>query len=101
MASVDLMGYSCAKPDGQAYKTVFPRYSRRRTAGEVIMNRGRPTASKRQKEKEREEWRKKKDERRALRKQEQAIRPPSVDGEDPDIAGIVPGPQPIPDAFKY
>ena len=64
------------------------------------MNRGRPTASKRQKEKEREEWRKKKDERRALRKQEHDNRQPRENGVDPDIAGIVPGPQPIPDIFK-
>jgi hypothetical protein len=100
MASGDLIAYNSAQPDWQADTTVFPRYGHRRTAGEVIMNRGRPTASKRQKEKEREEWRKKKDERRALRKQDQANRPPAVDGEDPDIAGIVPGPQPTPDFLK-
>lgn len=64
------------------------------------MNRGHPTVSKRQKEKEREEWRKKKEERRALRKQEHANQPPAADGEDPDIAGIIPGPQATPDIFK-
>jgi hypothetical protein len=58
------------------------------------MNRGRPTISKRQKEKTREEWRKKKDEKRAQRKAEKDARPPLLPGEDPDIAGIIPGPQP-------
>jgi hypothetical protein len=65
------------------------------------MNRGRPSASKRQKERNREEWRKKKDERRALRKQEHANQAPPENGVDPDIAGIVPGPQPTPDFAKY
>jgi hypothetical protein len=51
--------------------------------------------SKRQKEQERLQDRKRKEERRQQRKQEKADRPKSGPGaEDPDIAGIVPGPQP-------
>ena len=54
-----------------------------------------PTSfTKRQKEKDRQDRRRekasKRDEKRAVRAQ-QGPRPP---GEDPDIAGIVPGPQP-------
>lgn len=54
---------------------------------------------KRQKEKGRVEKRQGKQARRTLRKEERANRP-TVDGEeDPDIAGIVPGPQPVPEEF--
>lgn len=56
---------------------------------------GRPSISKRQKEQARREQRKKKDERREQRKEDRANRPADGTGEDPDIAGIVPGPQPI------
>ncbi len=49
---------------------------------------------KRRKELARKERQKEKDERRAQRERERALRPPSAPGEDPDIAGIVPGPQP-------
>jgi len=51
-------------------------------------------SNKRQKELAREERRRDKDERRQVRKRERAERPPRLLGEDPDIAGIVPGPQP-------
>ncbi|NMB75535.1 MAG: hypothetical protein GYA21_10455 [Myxococcales bacterium] len=61
------------------------------------MNHNRPTISKRQKEKAREEKRKQKEQRRLQRKEERASRPRGMTGEDPDIAGIVPGPQPPPD----
>lgn len=49
---------------------------------------------KRQKEFARKERKKKKAERRENREREKAERPPNDVGEDPDIAGIVPGPQP-------
>ena len=49
---------------------------------------------KRQKEFARKERQKKKDERRENRERERAERPAGEVGEDPDIAGIVPGPQP-------
>jgi hypothetical protein len=52
-----------------------------------------PGLSKRRKEQIREEHRKAKEERKAQRQREKAERG-TGDGEDPDIAGIVPGPQP-------
>ena len=64
------------------------------------MNHGRPTMAKREKEKSRKENQKSKDERRSQRKKDQANRPPTENGEDPDIAGIVPGPQKPPDEFR-
>ncbi len=54
----------------------------------------RPTFSKRNRERAREEKRKIKAEKREIRKEESATRAEGlVDEEDPDIAGIVPGPQ--------
>jgi hypothetical protein len=59
-----------------------------------------PTSfAKRQKEKNRIEKRQEKEQRRIQRKEERANRPPSEGGEDPDIAGIVPGPQPLPEDY--
>ena len=55
-----------------------------------------PRSNKRQKELSRLERRKEKDERREQRKKERAERV-VTEGEDPDIAGIVPGPQPKPE----
>ncbi len=54
----------------------------------------RPSQSKRQKERDRQASNLLKTERRAQRKLEKSQRPVSETGEDPDIAGIVPGPQP-------
>jgi len=56
-----------------------------------------PRSNKRQKELSRLERRKEKDERREQRRKEKSERPPSPEGEDPDLAGIVPGPQPKPE----
>jgi hypothetical protein len=55
------------------------------------------TATKRQKEQARLEHRQQKKAEKEQRKKEKAERPPPADGIDPDIAGIVPGPQPIPE----
>jgi hypothetical protein len=55
---------------------------------------GSTTFRKREKEKARQERAKEKAEDRARRKGEKAARPAGEEGEDPDIAGIVPGPQP-------
>jgi hypothetical protein len=55
----------------------------------------RPSQAKRQKERDRVTRQKDKMAQRAQRKEEKARRPSVTDGEDPDIAGIVPGPQPI------
>jgi len=52
------------------------------------------SSMKRQKERIRQEQQQKKKERAEQRRREAANRPPAEDGVDPDIAGIVPGPQP-------
>jgi hypothetical protein len=56
-----------------------------------------PGLSKRKKEIDREKWHKEKAERKAQREREKNDRGTLNPGEDPDIAGIVPGPQPIPE----
>jgi hypothetical protein len=53
--------------------------------------------SKRQKEKARQDKRVQKEARRQERKKALQERPRTSEGEDPDIAHIVPGPQPPPD----
>lgn len=58
-----------------------------------------PGASKRQKEMARLEKRKEKDAARSQRKVEKQNKPGTDDGVDPDIAHIVPGPQPLPEGF--
>jgi hypothetical protein len=55
------------------------------------------TSSKRQKEHARIERQKEKQVVRQQRKDEKASRPPPEKGVDPDIAHIVPGPQPLPE----
>ena len=56
-----------------------------------------PSVNKRQKERDRQEKQKDKQAKRQERAAEKAARPAGEEGEDPDIAGIVPGPQPRPD----
>ena len=59
--------------------------------------RGRPTAEKRRKELARQERKRDKAARRAERKAQRPDGADRADGDfDPDIAGIVPGPQPLP-----
>ena len=60
------------------------------------MRRGPNPFEKRQKEIARKERQKKKAERRDIRDRERAERQSTDTEEDPDIAGIVPGPQPPP-----
>ena len=55
----------------------------------------RVSANKRQKEKLREEKQQNKAQKRRERKDERDKRPAAPQGVDPDIAGIVPGPQPV------
>ena len=57
---------------------------------------GRTTFTKRQRERARARKKQEKLERRARRKAEKEASGPIADGEDPDIAGIIPGPQPLP-----
>ena len=61
-----------------------------------MANRTRATLEKRAKERARQEKRKAKEERRAEAKAQRASSPRREGEEDPDIAGIVPGPQPSP-----
>lgn len=59
-----------------------------------MANRSRQTFLKRQKERARQEKQRLKAEKRAQRKEEKDATPTAALGVDPDIAGIVPGPQP-------
>jgi hypothetical protein len=56
----------------------------------------RTSGTKRQKEQARQQRRQVKEARREQRAAEKGTRPEGDGGEDPDIAGIVPGPQPHP-----
>jgi len=56
---------------------------------------GNPSINKRQKERNRQDKAREKEASREQRKREKATRPEGAAGEDPDIAGIIPGPQPI------
>ena len=58
-----------------------------------MANRGRPSMNKRRKELERRQYQDQKAARRAQRVEEARNRPSGL-GEDSDLAGIVPGPQP-------
>lgn len=55
---------------------------------------GRPSLTKRNREQARRERNQEKADRRNQRAAEKRDRAPTPDGEDPDIAGIIPGPQP-------
>jgi hypothetical protein len=57
------------------------------------MNRARPSLQKREREKAKRE---KQQQKLARRAEVKAPKPASAGGEDPDLAGIVPGPQPKP-----
>ena len=59
------------------------------------MQKSRPTQNKRARERARQEKQQQKAARR-LDKARRAEKPAVADGEDPDIAGIIPGPQPSP-----
>jgi hypothetical protein len=60
-----------------------------------MANRSRPSQQKRHKERARQEKQKMKAEKRLEAKTRQTNRDPLNPGEDPDIAGIIPGPQPL------
>ena len=60
------------------------------------MQKSRPTQNKRARERARQEKAQQKQARRMEAKERKAISPSGAPGEDPDIAGIVPGPQPNP-----
>ena len=54
-----------------------------------------PSVTKRQKEKNRQDRQREKEAARRDRQVNKGDRPVTANGEDPDIAGIIPGPQPI------
>jgi hypothetical protein len=56
-----------------------------------------PSVNKRQKERQRQERQREKSAKREDRKRDKENKPTAPGGEDPDIAGIVPGPQAPPD----
>ena len=60
------------------------------------MGRARPSIEKRRKEEARKQRQRVKEARRVERAAEKEKRGDIAPGEDPDIAGIVPGPQPVP-----
>ena len=61
-----------------------------------MANHPKVTANKRARERARQEWQKEKAARREEAKARKASVPRYAGDEDPDIAGIVPGPQPSP-----
>ena len=61
----------------------------------------RPTFQKREKEKARQQKQKDKQARRADSKERRADIGERPEGEDPDIAGIKPGPQSLPEQWEY
>jgi hypothetical protein len=63
---------------------------------EVLLQKSRPTQHKRARERARQEKQQQKAARRQEVKTRRATRPGEGGAEDPDIAGIVPGPQPSP-----
>lgn len=60
------------------------------------MAHARPSINKRLRETQKKERQVAKAERRAQRAEDRKQRPHEKSAEDPDIAGIVPGPQPVP-----
>jgi hypothetical protein len=60
-----------------------------------MANRSRPTLQKREREKARLERQRHKEQRRQETKERKAQQGPRPSGEDPDLAGITPGPQPL------
>ena len=64
-----------------------------------MAKRSRPTFQKREKEKARMQKQQEKETRRLESKERKADLPATIGDEDPDIAGIRPGPQPLPEQW--
>jgi hypothetical protein len=62
-----------------------------------MANRSRPTLQKREREKAKQERQRQKEQRRQDAKERRGTVAPRTGDEDPDLAGIVPGPQPLAD----
>ena len=65
--------------------------------GTAMAKTSRPTAQKRAREKAQQERQKEKQQRRAEARERKANAPVATGDEDPDLAGMRPGPQPPPD----
>jgi hypothetical protein len=65
-----------------------------------MAKKSRPTFQKREKEKARMQKQKDKEARRLETKERKGNPTTFIDGEDPDIAGIRPGPQPLPEQWN-
>ena len=59
------------------------------------------TFEKRQKERARQQRQRDKEAQRAANRERRANAGPRPEGEDPDLAGIRPGPQPLPEQWRY
>ena len=59
------------------------------------------TFEKRQKEKLRQQRQKDKEAQRLMNRENRPTKGPRLEGEDPDLAGIVPGPQPLPEQWRH
>ena len=66
-----------------------------------MAKKSRPTIQKREREKARVQKHKDKEARRLEAKERKANVLPGTGEEDPDIAGIQPGPQPLPEQWGY
>lgn len=66
-----------------------------------MAKRSRPTSQKRNKEKARQQKQKDKETRRLDAKARRANGEPNIDDKDQDLAGIRPGPQPLPAQWDY
>jgi hypothetical protein len=66
-----------------------------------MAKRSRPTFQKREKEKARVQKQKEKESRRIESKERKGDQVTEFGGEDPDIAGIRPGPQPLPEQWDH
>jgi hypothetical protein len=65
-----------------------------------MAKKNRQTFQKREKEKARQQKQKDKEQRRMESKNRRATAGSALEGEDPDIAGIRPGPQPLPEQWE-
>ncbi|HEX8088152.1 MAG TPA: hypothetical protein VF762_04825 [Blastocatellia bacterium] len=66
-----------------------------------MAKKSRPTFQKREKEKARQQKQKDKEARRVETKERRSSTGSRIEGEDPDIAGIRPGPQALPEQWEY
>jgi hypothetical protein len=64
-----------------------------------MVKKSRPTFQKREKEKDRVQKQKEKETRRIEAKERKESAVPVIGDEDPDLAGIRPGPQPLPEQW--